>query len=159
MYRKILLTHDGSELADVAVSHAVSVAKSSGAEVVLLQVIDSVTQVIAQAAPAAIDPMPGGAIAAEIAEESVEAQRAAAEENLTRLRQQIEAEGVRVSALIGQGSPGEVIIDTVEAQGCDLVVIATHGRSGLRRVVLGSVADHVVRHAHGAAVLIVRSQK
>jgi nucleotide-binding universal stress UspA family protein len=52
-----------------------------------------------------------------------------------------------------------VIIDTVEAQGCDLVVIATHGRSGLRRVVLGSVADHVVRHAHGAAVLIVRSQK
>jgi len=159
VYRKILLTHDGSELADVAVPHAIAVAKGSGAEMVVLQVIDSVTQVIAQTTPAAIDPMPGGAMAAEIAEESVAAQRAGAEENLARLRRQIEAEGVKVTALIGQGSAGEMIVDTVNDQGCDLVVIATHGRSGIFRAVLGSVADHVVRHTQGSAVLIVRAEK
>ena len=43
--------------------------------------------------------------------------------------------------------------------GCDLVVMATHGRSGIERALLGSVADQVVRHARGFAVLLVRPEE
>lgn len=160
MYQKIMVTLDGSELADVAIPHASTVAKSAGAAVVVLQVIDSVAQIMSQLAPATIEPMPAGAITAELAEESVAGQRAQAQANVDKAKARLQADGIAdVSTLVVEGRPGEVIVDTAAEQGCDLIVIATHGRSGFGRVLLGSVAEHVARHAQNAGVLLVRAQK
>ena len=158
MYAKVLLALDGSELSASAVPHALSVAKPLGAEVVLLQVVDSVGHIVSQYAPAGFEPG-AGRVEAKIAEQAVDAQRSAAEQYLNEVKSGLEAEGVaNVSIEIVEGSPGDMICRCAEELGCDLVVMATHGRSGLGRAVLGSVADYVVRHTPHAAVLLVRPQ-
>ena len=157
VYRKIIVTSDGSDLANSALPHAVMLARASGAELLVTQVVDSVSQIISHTTPATIEPIPSGRITAEIAQDAVASQRAAAEEHLDGVAAELRAEGVEeVSSLVLEGSPGTAICDAVEELGVDLVVIATHGRSGLGRAVLGSVADHVVRHTPKAAVLVVR---
>jgi nucleotide-binding universal stress UspA family protein len=155
-----MVTLDGSELSRAALPHASTVAKSAGAAVVVTQVIDSVAQIMSQLAPATIEPLPAGAITAELAEESVAGQRAAAQENLDRAAAQLRADGIAsVSTLVVEGRAGEAIVEAAAAQGCDLIVLATHGRTGLGRALLGSVAEHVSRHAQHAAVLLVRAPK
>lgn len=160
MYAKILLALDGSDLARAALPHATELARTNDAEVVLLQVIDSVGRMVAQTTPAGFEPMPSGRITAEIAEAAVNGQRNAAEAYLREVQAEIEAAGVENVALhIIEGSPGEGIVTAAQDLECDLVVMATHGRSGLGRAVLGSVAEHVVRHAKRSAVLLVRVDK
>lgn len=159
MYQKIMLTHDGSEVASAAFAHAAAIARAVGAEVIVAQVIDSVQQVLSETAPATIEPMPSGRISAELAEQSVAAQRAAAQENLDAIARRLQQEGVeRVSTVVLDGAASHAICAAVPELGVDLVVIATHGRSGLGRVLLGSVADYVIRHTPGAAVLVVRPE-
>lgn len=156
MYKKVLLTLDGSELSAAAIPHAVQVAASAGAEVVLMRVIDSVAHIIAQSTPAGFEAMPG-AITADIAQEAVAAQRAGAEAELGVAAEQLRAGGVaNVSIEVGEGVAGPAVVETAERLGCDLIVMATHGRSGFGRAVLGSVADYVVRHSQHSAVLLVR---
>ena len=159
MYQKILLPLDGSETSHRALRHASGIARATGGEVVLVQVIDSEAQMLAQTATATIEPLPSGAITADIVHDAVEAQRAAAEENLERAAQQLREDGVTaITTQVLEGSPGDVITSTAAELGCDLVVMATHGRSGIRRAILGSVADHVVRHTPGIAVLLVHPE-
>ena len=57
---------------------------------------------------------------------------------------------------IVEGPPGPTIVEEVHENSCDLIVMATHGRSGIRRAVLGSVADYVVGNATDVQVLLVR---
>ncbi len=157
MYKKVLLTLDGSDLSAAAIPHAAQIAAGADAEVVLLRVIDSVGHIIAQTTPAGFEGM-GGAVSAELAQEAVAGQRAAAERDLTAVAQQLNTQGVKkVSIEVIEGMPGDAVVEAAERLACDLVIIATHGRSGFRRAVLGSVADHVVRHVH-SAVLLVRPQ-
>lgn len=161
MYNKILLPLDGSDLSHQAIPHTLELAKSFDAEVILFQVIDSVSQIIAETTPATIEPIPSGQLTVEIAESAVQGQRETAEANLAATVGRFVQGGVaeaRVSIEIAEGQPAQAITDAVERLGCDLVVIATHGRSGLGRVLLGSVADHVARHTPNAAVLLIRPQ-
>jgi nucleotide-binding universal stress UspA family protein len=156
VYRKILLTHDGSDVAALAVPHAATVAKATGAPVVVTQAVDSVAQMMTRMTPM-IEPMPVGDVSVEVAEEAAAGQRNAAQENLDAVMAKLEAEGVsNVSTLIIEGPPGDAILEAARAEGADLIVMATHGRGGLGRAVLGSVADHVVRHVKQQAVLLVR---
>ncbi|MBM3140165.1 MAG: universal stress protein [Chloroflexi bacterium] len=159
MYRKILLPLDGSDLAGRAVRHAVALAKMSSAEVVVLQVIDSEAQILARTTPATIEPLPAGATTAEVVRKAVAGQREAAQEQLDAAAKALRGEGVeRVSSEVVEGSPGGAITRAAERLGCDLVVMATHGRSGIKRAILGSVADHVARHTPGIPVLLVHPQ-
>lgn len=160
MYARILLALDGSDLARAALPHATELARTTGAEMVLLQVIDSVGRMVAQTTPAGFEPMSSGRITAEVAETAVSGQRQAAERHLREVQAEIEAAGVgSVRTQIIEGTPGEAIVHTAQDLECDLVVMATHGRSGLGRAVLGSVAEHVVRHSERSAVLLVRAAK
>jgi len=155
LYQKIMLTNDGSEVAALAISHAATVAKGAGAPVVVVQVVDSVAQLISRMTPM-IEPVPSGEMTVELAEDIERAQREAADANLAQVKGQLEAQGVQdVTTHIATGPAGDAIIDAASELGCDLIVMATHGRSGIGRVLLGSVADHVVRHA-SQAVLLVR---
>ena len=154
MYRKILLTLDGSDLAREAVPHARELALALHSEVTLLEVVDSVAHLLAQTAT--IEPIAAGGVTADVAEEAVSAQRAAAQEYLAVEQQELRDAGVEaVETVVREGRPTEEIEAAVQELGADLVVMATRGRSGLRRAVLGSVADHVVRHTPGAPVLLV----
>ncbi|MEZ4554225.1 MAG: universal stress protein [Dehalococcoidia bacterium] len=156
MYEKILLTHDGSDLAGQAIKHASALAKATGAEVVVLQVVDSVAQLMAQMTTGTIEPLPAGPLTAEIAQESVSGQHELAEQNLGHVRDALKEQGVeKVSMIVVEGRPEDAIVQAVQDVGADLVVISTHGRTGFRRAVMGSVADHVIRNTPGAPVLVV----
>ncbi len=156
MYERIMLTHDASELASQAIRHAAALAKATGAEIVVLQVVDSVSQLMAQMSTGTIEPMPTGQVTAQLAEESVAGQRDLAEENLGHVRAALEAEGVeKVSLHVMEGRPQDAIVQAVQELGCDMVIMSTNGRSGLGRALLGSVTDHVVRNTPHAAVLVV----
>jgi nucleotide-binding universal stress UspA family protein len=63
--------------------------------------------------------------------------------------------GVPVSFLVWDGDPGDMIVSAAEAENVDMVVVGSHGRSAVGRFFLGSVSDHVVRHAT-CPVLVVR---
>ena len=83
------------------------------------------------------------------------AARAEAEATLARATQQLCAAGMPVRVEVAFGRPAEEIIDFAEREGMDLIVMSTHGRSGLSRWVLGSVADKVLHGSH-LPILLVR---
>lgn len=158
MYKKIMLTHDASDLASQAVHHASILARATGAEVIVLQAVDSVGQLMAQMSTGTIEPLPAGPMTAEVAEESVAEQHRLAEQNLGHVRAALEASGVpgdKITLEIVEGRPQDAITQAVKDLDVDLVICATHGRSGFRRAVLGSVTDHLVRNTPGAPVLVV----
>jgi len=160
MYSKILLTLDGSEVSQQAIPHAVTLAKQTGAEVILLQVIDSESQMLMRAAGATIEPIAVGQVTADIAHEAVVAEREEAEANLTAVKDAMAAQGVgKVTLLVREGYPGDEIVEAAHETGADMIVIATHGRSGISRAILGSVADHVMRNTPNASVLLVRARE
>ena len=66
--------------------------------------------------------------------------------------------GVAVTFLVWEGDPGEAIVEAAEAEHADLIVVGTHGRSGVSRFLIGSVSDYVVRHAH-CPVMVVRGAR
>lgn len=156
MFSKILLPLDGSELSLKAVDHAQALATATNASIVLLQVVDSEEQLISQASGITIEPMAMGEVTVDAARAAVAAQREAAQKNLDAVKAKLEAAGISVETVIREGQPGDEIVEAVDERGCDVVVIATHGRTGFRRAILGSVADHVARHTPTASVLLIK---
>lgn len=144
MYKKILVPLDGSKLAEVALPHAIAQAKLSGGTLVLLRAISPITAAALAEGAAYID---WDRVRADL--------EADARSYLEGVRERLAAEGLDVQVECREGEPADVIIDAEERHGVDLVVMATHGRSGLGRWVLGSVADRIVRAAK-APVLLIR---
>jgi nucleotide-binding universal stress UspA family protein len=95
---------------------------------------------------------PGGALALQAYNESAEDLLGA---ELERLARPLRARGVNVEVCLRQGYPSEVIVHEAAEQEVDVIVMGTHGRSGLGRLVLGSTTERVVQHA-GCPVLTVR---
>lgn len=144
-YKHILVPLDGSELAELALAHAFSLAELSQSDVTLLQVILPIDHVISD-------------------EEHliyVDQQWANQREfALTYLKKICKRDGprnIKIHLAVEMGSPAETIIDYAHEKPIDLVVMATHGRSGLQRWVYGSVADKVLRGAN-VPVLLVRAR-
>jgi len=149
----VLVALDGSDLSDGVVPHAQAVATTTGARVTLVRVVDSAFKILTMTTPAGF-PVPAR-LTPELADEIVAAQRAAAEEELARVAAQLQAAGATVETVILEGDPGERIVALAEEAGSDLVLLATHGRGGVGRALLGSVTDYVVRHLGSAAALVV----
>ena len=153
-YRRILLTHDSSELADTAIVHAAELAIATGASVLVLHAIASVAEAMVKMTVGSNWATTEATV--QIAEQAVAAERAEAEQTLQRVEAALREAGVSdVRTLVADGDAGTAIVETAEREACDVVVMATHGRSGIVRTVLGSVADYVVRNA-GCAVLLCR---
>jgi universal stress protein A len=132
---RILAATDFSAGSERALEYAEEMAHRFGAEIVLLHVDE------------AFAALPGS----EIAED----QRRAAERELEAQTRQLAAKGLRVRALLRIGLAVEEIVGAAEAERADLVVMGTHGRSGLSHLLMGSVAERVVRRAR-CPVLTVR---
>ncbi|WP_101047198.1 universal stress protein [Macromonas nakdongensis] len=136
MFKKILVPSDGSQLAHKAAEFAADLAQQHGAQVVGVFVID---------------PFPyigiGDASAVGLQAYLAEA-KAAAGQSLEDIRQACAARGVSFEGdTIERNVTYEGIIETAEAEGCDLIVMGSHGRKGVEALILGSVAQKVLTHA------------
>lgn len=146
MFNKILVCLDGSPLAEQILPHASAQTERFGSKMVLLQVISargtiSAPGIEAMPIPVPLDQMPQD--------------EAAAKQYLEGLAQPLRHKGLDVECLTLIGSPGERIVKYAEENDFDLVALATHGRSGLGRLVFGSVADHIIRNS-GRPILLIK---
>jgi nucleotide-binding universal stress UspA family protein len=144
MFTRILVPVDGSTCASSAVDAAIDLAKAQGARLTIINVVDP-----AKAALASMDPYGGTAVPwlealtedgkALLSEASERARRAGVTLNATHLL---------------NGNAVEQIAATAVAEGCDLIVIGSHGRDGLSRMILGSVAEGVMRETRVPTLIV-----
>jgi nucleotide-binding universal stress UspA family protein len=145
MFTSILIPTDGSEKAVIAASKAVELAKEQGAKLTAVVVID---------------PFPyiglGEASAFGLQAYLSEAQ-AMATQSLDGVRAMAEAAGVPFMAeTIERSAVFEGILDAATEQGCDLIVMGSHGRSGVKALILGSATQKVLTHSR-IPVLVIKS--
>jgi nucleotide-binding universal stress UspA family protein len=144
MFKHLLVPIDGSPTSQLAVDKAIGLARAFSSAVSVLFVID---------------PYPFTGVGADFSYGQMQylnAARAEANEALAAARQTFEAAGVQVSAsLVESHSVWRGIVEASEAGGADLIVMGSHGRSGIEKLVLGSVAQRVLSHSH-LPVLVVR---
>jgi universal stress protein A len=141
MFQRIVCATDFSDTAEAAWEVACGLAQVHGSELTLVHVFPD------------LPPSPDVAVPSVLA--VWEEQRRWVEQELDRRVADAEARGVRARAVLTMGPPADGLLEaTREAHG-DLVVVGTHGRTGLERVLLGSVAEQVVRTAP-CAVLTVK---
>jgi universal stress protein A len=133
--KRILVPVDFSRDSLDALSAARDLAKQFGAELLILYVIEPIHFMTV----------------AEVYEE----QRRSSDVELTRIGADLRAAGQRFRILIKAGVPAHVIVDTARRSGAGMIVMGTHGRTGLAHMLIGSVAEKVVRTA-GCPVLITR---
>lgn len=139
MYRHILIPTDGSELSQSAVQHGLELAKALGAKVTAVTVESSFD---VYGLPSSRDYQMAGAFT-----EYIERAKAHAGKILSTVAQAARAAGVECeTAQLLQDHPHQAIIQAAEQRGCDLIVMASHGRSGIAAVVLGSVTNKVLTH-------------
>ena len=139
MYKKILVTLDGSETAEEILSHIQALSSSDG-EVHLLRVA------MAHTLPG-VDPTDAQA---KVVREG--------EDYLKAVEDRLKQKGIKVESHVRYGHPAEEILDHIEHRDVDLIAMTTHGRSGVGRWLMGSVAEKVVRSCP-IPVLVVRSSK
>lgn len=159
MFTKILVPLDGSALAEQVVAEARDIAGAMNAALVLLYVVDHGISPMESLAMAGAG-TPGGGVAGAMAAAELHAQHEAEEQaaiaRLEELSAELRSAGLPdVATATVEGTPADAIIAYSAEQGCDLVVMASHGRGGLQRTVFGSVTDRVVRSTPHAAVLVV----
>ena len=141
MYDRILVPTDGSSETERAVEHAAELAVAHGAELHGVYVVNSATF---------------AGLPMETSWEGVgDVLREEGEAALERVEEIAAAHGVAATSRVLEGSPSRRIVEYAEAEDCDLVVMGTHGRGGIDRLLLGSVAEGVVR-ASSVPVLTVQ---
>jgi len=149
MYRKILIATDGSELASKAIDHGIMLAKATGASVIFVTVTE-IWSAIEMAADA-VNKTASNSMAKyeEMAAHSAQTILAAA-------KAAAQSAGIECEAIhVPDRAPAQGIIATAGDQGCDLIVMASHGRRGLNRVVLGSQTVEVLSYSK-IPVLVLR---
>jgi len=148
--KRVVVPVDFSQHSLDALEYAVTLARSFKPEIVLIFALEPAQ--FASAGHAY-----GGALPVNV-EMLMAEQRQLAKADLDKLQKGLAKRNIRARALITEGTPYRMIVDTAERLGADLIVIGTHGRSGLPRFFMGSVAEMVVRHAH-CPVLTVRGRR
>lgn len=141
MYKKILVPLDGSELAKKGLDEAEKLAKHFDSEIILFQVVPFMP---IYGSPELITPL--------LVDEK---QKEASERYLSDLAEELRKKGLKVRAMVKTGQQvAAEIIDFAKESGVDLIVMCTHGRSGITRWVLGSVAHKVLTRAETPVLLI-----
>jgi nucleotide-binding universal stress UspA family protein len=147
--KHILVATDGSELSQGAVRHAAALAKALGAQITLLSVVVPLHSVGGK--DGTYSNMPPDLRAYALEYLYGETERA-----LSSGGALIELEGVPYTAVNGESQHAyQAIIDTATASGCDLIVMASHGRTGVAALVLGSETTKVLTHS-AIPVLVCR---
>lgn len=155
MYRNALVPIDGSKTARASLDHVAQMVDVTGT-VILVGVVDDAGRIAARTTPAGFEFSSfGGSMS--VIDQMIAAQREEAERHLADAADALRAAGFEaVETVILEGLPGPLIVATARDRGCDVILMGTHGRTGLGRVLLGSVAEYVVRHVRGLPVVLVR---
>ncbi len=143
--RTILLPTDFSECGNFALSYAASLARTFNASIICLNVIEPIVPTVGYSGMT--EPLP----IADITEQLEDS----AERELPNLAECDDCEGLNVEEMVVHGDAAAEIVRVGKERGVDLIVIASHGRTGLGRILFGSTAEAVVRHAH-CPVLVVK---
>ncbi len=149
MYKHILIATDGSDLGQKGVEHGLALAKALGVEVTIVTVTERF-------------PVYSSGAGYDLAwsdralSEYSESQKASAEAILTHAKRSADELGVTAATQhVPDAEVGEAIISTAQQRDCGLIVMASHGRRGLGRLMLGSKASEVLAHTE-IPVLVVR---
>jgi nucleotide-binding universal stress UspA family protein len=139
-YETILLATDGSPASEPASEQAIDLATQVGARLLVVSVVASARQ-------------PSESTAVGHASETRDALAA----NAQAIVQKARAAGADATFLVWEGDAGDAIVAAADSENADLIVVGSHGRSGVSRFLIGSVSDFVVRHAH-CPVMVVRGK-
>jgi nucleotide-binding universal stress UspA family protein len=147
MYKRILVATDGSTLSKKAVRNAIDLAKAIGADLVALYVVPRYP----------VSYFEGGVTISMQDVESTEKQWSdKGQAVVDAVQQAAQAEGIKAKAVVVRSDlVAESIMSAAKKQKCDLVVMASHGRKGIKRVLLGSETQHVLTHST-VPVLVLR---
>lgn len=143
--RSILLPTDFSECANYALSYASAFAREAGASIICVHVIEPVVPTVGYSG--VTEPLPMADISEQLEE--------SATRELPKIGQQEECSGLAVEQVIVHGDAASEIVRVAKERQVDLIVISSHGRTGLGRMLFGSTAEQVVRHAP-CPVLVVK---
>ncbi len=141
MYKKILVPLDGSELAEAVLPHAEALAKSENAELVILRVPN-----IPAGEYIAIDPIVASTIRKDIRDEAAK--------YVNQKVDTLKKDHIKATGLTKEGPVPDTILEVAEETHADMIAMSTHGRTGVKRWLMGSVADKIVRHTHIPVMLI-----
>jgi nucleotide-binding universal stress UspA family protein len=136
MYKKVLVPLDGSTLAEFVLSHVGTVVEGCSSEITYLRVVEP-----------AIYTDDSSPLKWQVLDRINAENHKAADQYLTEIMSRIHYDNVQLRKAVIMGKPTEGIIKYAEQNDIDLIILATHGRSGVRRLVWGSVAEHVLRTA------------
>lgn len=142
LFKKILIATDGSENARRAASYGVNIAKATGAEVHALYIISTQHAVTTRTVMGW----------SEAFEEYLANKGGVAIADVEKLGKEA---GVKVEPVFLKGIPADKILEYAEENNIDLIVMGTHGLTGIKRFLIGSVAESVVRHSK-APVMVIR---
>jgi len=143
---KILLAVDGSKFSEAATSLLIAQVKMENTEVRLLHVVEPFPESLAKEMGGKDYPNFAGARLQR---------RTWSEELLAQAAEKLQSAGFKVTSSIEEGYPKSVILDAAEGWDADLIVVGSHGRTGLERFLIGSVSEAVARYAR-CSVEIVR---
>jgi nucleotide-binding universal stress UspA family protein len=151
MYKNILVAIDGSAPSQLALSEAIRLAKDGGATLNLLHVVDEFVM------GPLVEP---SYMSSAYYTDTIDALREAGQQTLKQAETKIRAHGLEPQSTFIEASGrrvGEFVVEQAKKWPADLIVMGTHGRRGLRRLILGSDAEWVLRSAP-VPVLLVREQ-
>jgi nucleotide-binding universal stress UspA family protein len=141
MYEKILVPLDGSDLAELAIPHAREIARGDRSEILLLQAVSFPYPVVPEAALVPDTKWLAGA-------------KKDASRYLDGIAAPLREAGMRVRTVLDERPPADAILHVAEREGVDLIVMSTHGRGGLSRMLMGSVAESVFRATRRTVMLV-----
>jgi len=145
MFNRILVPLDGSAFSEAALEPAVALARCLGSEIELLRVAIHPSNYVYVNDPATLAQL-------------YESDRAHCEDYLKGVAARLESSGLKVSIAVLEGVVADSILDYAEDTKADLIVMTTHGRTGMERWLLGSVAERITRAAK-MPVMLIRPQR
>jgi nucleotide-binding universal stress UspA family protein len=136
---KILLATDGSPASEQACDHAIDLASQMGTRLLVISVLGA------------------GSRPSESTPDAVPDSRDSLTTKAQAIVARARAAGADAAFLVWEGDPGEAIVAAAESENVDLIIVGSHGRSGVSRFLIGSVSDYVVRNAR-CPVMVVRGK-
>ncbi len=150
MFKKILVCLDGSEIGERILPVVKEQAAEMGSTLVLLRVVNLPGDVTL-----GVPGFPSVPLHMPSMPDHLKKEFSAADDYLNKTAQTLRTQGIKVESQTLIGLPGPSILNYAAANGVDLIALVTHGHSGFRNVLLGSVAEHIVRES-GLPILLIR---
>jgi nucleotide-binding universal stress UspA family protein len=149
MFKKILVCLDNSNLSEQILRYVSEEASGPDKKLILLNVLT-----LPIATPVAIPGDASNITPMLPTPEQMAADEAKAKKYLEKKAQSLKEMGIKAECVVTIGDPGSTIVEYAEKNAIDLIAIATHGRSGIRRILFGSVAEYVIKHSKLPILLI-----